>query len=158
MAIDDTGGYGAGVIDHLLVLGQSPLGINFASSALDSEHFYNRRAEMWWNMAEWVKRGGSLPNLPELVKELTAPTYVIQNGKIRLEEKAQIKARLGVSPDLGDALALTFAIPDAPRRAYYGRRAGKAAMDYDPLEENDGIQSRESEEPDDTKPIRRSLF
>lgn len=157
MAVDDTGGYGAGVIDQLLLLGKSPLAINFASTALDSEHFYNRRAEMWWNMAEWVKRGGSLPPLPELVKELTAPTYVVQNGKIRLEEKAQIKARLGVSPDLGDALALTFAVPDAPRRAYRSRHSGKANMDYDVLEDNDnGVQNGEFEESRGSGPLRRT--
>jgi hypothetical protein len=65
-------------------------------------------------MAEWVKRGGALPNDPELAKELTTPTYTHQNGKLRLEEKEQIKKRLGFSPDKGDALALTFALPDMP--------------------------------------------
>jgi hypothetical protein len=65
---------------------------------------------------------------------LTAPTYIIDNGRIRLEEKAQIKARLTFSPDLGDALALTFCTPDAPRRNY-GRSngSGTAETDYDVL-------------------------
>jgi len=66
-------------------------------------------------MAEWVKRGGVLPNIPELSRELTAPTYTFVNGKLALEDKDQIKKRLaGMSTDLGDGLCLTFAIPDMP--------------------------------------------
>jgi hypothetical protein len=76
--------------------------------------YRNRRAEMWLEMAEWVKRGGALPQVPELVAELTTPTYTFVNGRFALEEKDQVKKRLGRSPDLGDALALTFAMPDAP--------------------------------------------
>lgn len=155
MAVDDTGGYGAGVIDQLLLRGKSPLAVNFASSALDSDHFFNRRAEMWWNMAEWVKRGGSLPVLPELIKELTEVSYVIQNGKVRLEEKEQIKSRLGFSPDLGDALALTFAVPDAPRRAYRSRSVGHADSEYDVLEDRShGVQAREFEDERGPGPLR----
>ena len=36
------------------------------------------------------------------------------NGKFLLEDKDQIKQRIGRSPDLGDGLALTFAVPDQP--------------------------------------------
>lgn len=133
IAVDDTGGWGAGVIDQLLLLGKSPLAVNFSSKAIDEEHFYNRRSEMWWRLAEWVKRGGVLPAMPELEKELCAPTYVMDKGKVRLEEKAQIKARLTFSPDLGDALALTFSTPDAPRRNYGRSTVGKANIEYDVL-------------------------
>lgn len=135
MAVDDTGGYGSGVIDQLLLLGKSPLAINFASSAVDSEHFYNRRTEIWWNMAQWIKRGGQLPaDIPGLSDELCAATYIFQNGKIRLEEKAQMKIKLnGRSPDLADALALTFCVPDASRKYYRSAKVGKAEYEYDVL-------------------------
>ena len=65
-------------------------------------------------MAEWIKKGGALPNIPELVSELTTPTYTFIGGKFQIEDKDQIKDRIGRSPDLADALALTFAIADAP--------------------------------------------
>ena len=133
IAIDDTGGWGAGVIDQLLLMGKSPLPVNFSSSALDKDHFYNRRAEMWWNMAEAIKRGAVLPSIPELVKDLCSASYVIDKGKIRLEDKAQIKMRIGVSPDMGDAAALTYSMPDAPRRGRAGGAGGKALMEYDVL-------------------------
>lgn len=111
--VDDTGHWGHGVIDNLIAAGFSPLGIQFHGPALDPR-FRNRRSEMWISMAEWVKRGGALPNLPELVGELTSPTYTLVQGKFQLEDKDQIKKRLGRSPDLADALALTFALPDQP--------------------------------------------
>lgn len=41
---------------------------------------------------------GSLPKLPELVGELTVPTYTFVNGKFQLEDKDQVKQRLGRSP------------------------------------------------------------
>jgi phage terminase large subunit len=109
--VDGTGGYGAGVIDSLIQAGDSPIEVNFSGKATDPRYF-NKRSEMWFLMAEWVKRGGCLPNDPELQKELTAPKYAFQEGKLRLEEKDQIKKRLGFSPDKADALALTFAIAD----------------------------------------------
>lgn len=111
--VDDTGHWGHGVIDNLTTLGQATLGIVFSGKALNPR-YKNRRAEMWIEMADWVKAGGALPNVPELVAELTTPTYTFANGTFLLEEKDQIKLRLGRSPDLADALALTFAVPDMP--------------------------------------------
>jgi hypothetical protein len=112
--VDGTGGYGAGVIDNLVAGGRSPIEVQFGGKADDSR-FANKRTEMWWDMAEWVKRGGCLPNDPELVRELTAPTYTFVGGKLALEPKDQIKARLGFSPDKADALACTFAVAVQPR-------------------------------------------
>lgn len=111
--IDGTGGYGAGVVDSLIQAGQSPQEIHFSSKALDPRYF-NKRSEMIFLMAEWIKRGGSLPLMPELIKELTSPTYTFKNGKFAVEEKEQIRARLGFSCDKLDALALTFALPEMP--------------------------------------------
>ena len=112
--IDDTGGYGSGVVDSLLQGGANPIAINFSERAGDPRYF-NKRSEMWFKMAEWIKRGGKLPNVMELVGELTTPQYSFQNGKFRLEEKDRIKERLGRSPDFADALALTFAWEEMPK-------------------------------------------
>jgi hypothetical protein len=134
--IDDTGHWGHGVIDNLITAGYGPVGIQFHAPAIDPR-FRNRRAEMWINMSEWVKKGGALPNVPELIGELTTPTYTFCNGKVQLEDKDQIKQRLGRSPDLADALCLTFALPDAPASmqalaGFPNRQAGKLLSDYDP--------------------------
>lgn len=139
--VDGTGGYGAAVLDALRAAGVNAVEVQFAGKALDPR-FYNRRAEMWWNMAEWVKKGGALPRMPELVRELTAPTYTFQGGRLLLEPKEKIKERLGFSPDLADALALTFALPDQPaglkgpaKLAADMRGSRKAVTDWDPYED-----------------------
>lgn len=134
--VDDSGGWGAGVIDSLMQAGQTPMPVNFAGKATDPR-YANKRAEMWFDMAQWVKRGGALPNIPELARELTAPTYTFQNGKFLLEPKDAIKKRLGYSPDIADALALTFAIADMPAQntleAQMMGQKGKLQADYDPF-------------------------
>ncbi|HLA14771.1 MAG TPA: hypothetical protein VJZ25_07085 [Gemmatimonadaceae bacterium] len=144
--IDDTGHWGHGVIDNLLAAGLSPIGVQFHAPALNPR-YRNRRAEGWLEMADWVKRGGALPDVPELVAELTTPTYTFANGKFILEEKDQIKERLGRSPDLADALALTFMLPELPASDVVRARIGFVSTrvdgftgnvvehDYDPLAE-----------------------
>lgn len=113
--IDDSGGYGSGWIDQLRALRRTPIGISFAGEPMDKRYF-NKRTEMHWELAQWVKGGGALPNIPELIAELTAPTYSFRGDRMLLEPKELIKQRLGRSPDIADALALTFAQPIAPKQ------------------------------------------
>jgi len=132
--VDGSGGWGSGVVDSLLQAGCSPLEISFSGKPIDNRYF-NKRAEMWFLMAEWIKRGGALPRIPEIVKELTTVQYTFQNGKFRLEEKAQVKERIGISPDYADALALTFAIPDQPKANPFEHlmpNKNKLEYEYDP--------------------------
>lgn len=135
--VDGTGGYGAGVVDALRLAKWEPIEVQFAGQASDPR-FGNKRAEIWWNMAQWVRDGGCLPNLPELVRELTAPTYCMKNGRLYLEDKDQIKKRLGFSPDLGDGLAITFAVEIAPKSLSVRSGVAQVAItanrsNYDPL-------------------------
>ncbi len=113
--IDNTGGFGAGWIDQLRILNYQPIGVGFAESAEAKGLYFNRRAEMYFRMAEWVKGGGCLPNDPELVAEMTQTTYTHKGDRLILEPKDMIKAKIGRSPDKTDALALTFAATVAPR-------------------------------------------
>ena len=109
--------------------------VNFSSKAIDPR-YYNKRSEMWFLMADWIKAGGALPNSPELARELTTPTYTFFKGKLRLEEKERIKGRLGFSPDAADALCLTFAMPDMPASTlpeWVRDQQTKVVKDYDPL-------------------------
>lgn len=104
----DGTGVGGGVIDILREWGISIYDIAFGQKA-QSARYANKRAEMWGRMAEWISNGGAIPNMEQLRKDLTAPEYQTdENGVIKLEPKQVIRRRLGFSPDLGDALALTF--------------------------------------------------
>ncbi len=104
-------GRGEGVIDRLRQMGyRHIIEVPFGSQASKSERFVNKRAEMWYEMAQWIKQGGSLPDDGSLRADLATPTYSFDTrGRIVLESKDKIKERLGHSPDKGDALALTFA-------------------------------------------------
>lgn len=135
--VDNTGGYGAGVVDSLIQAGQNPTPINFSGKPIDSR-FHNIRAEMWFKMAEWVKRGGALPRNERLKKELSSVKYSFKNGKFIIEPKEKIKETLGHSPDLSDALALTFALPDMPSaNSLEGRKQQnkdqRKESDFDPF-------------------------
>lgn len=105
-------GRGEGVIDRLHQLGYSNvIEVPFGAAASDAKKYENKRAEMWCDMAEWLKEG-CIPDDADLRMDLSAPTYKYsKNGRIVLESKADIKDRLKRSPDGGDALALTFALP-----------------------------------------------
>lgn len=132
---DATGGWAAGAVDVMRSNGHSPIDVQFAAPAFD-QRYKNRRAEIWFSMSEWIKRGGSLPKLPELVGELTTPTYTFAGGKLLMEDKDQVKRRLGRSPDLADALALTFGMPDMPRGLQQSLSSvGRALTDADPYSE-----------------------
>lgn len=133
---DATGGWAAGAVDVLRASGFSPLNVQFASPAND-QRYANRRAEIWFAMAEWVKAGGALPHIPEMIPELVTPTYTFTKGRLLLEDKDQVKKRLGRSPDLADALALTFGMVDMPAAALASARpATFARTDFDPYQEH----------------------
>lgn len=130
---DDTVGWAHGAVDVLRAAGRMVYAVQFDKPSANPR-YVNMRAQMWMEMAEWIKGGGCLPHIAEMVAELTSPTYFFSSGKFQIEAKDQIKKRLGRSPDLADALALTFALPDTPartREANAGRRR-KSLNDYDP--------------------------
>ena len=112
----DGGGVGGGVIDRLNMLKLPVVEVQFGGGS-DREGavvYANKRAEIWGAMREWLK-GGAIPDDPALAAELTGVEYgfVQKSGRdaIQLEKKSDMKKRGMASPDLSDALALTFAYP-----------------------------------------------
>ncbi len=135
--VDGTGGWGAGTIDALRLAKWDPIEVQYAGAATDPR-FFNKRSEIHWKACQWIKDGGCLPNIPELVKEFTAATYWLEKGKLRVEEKEQIKRRLGYSPDLVDGLATGFAVDIAPKSLAVRSPGPRTVMvadrkAYDPL-------------------------
>jgi hypothetical protein len=116
--VDETfidAGAGSGVIDRCRQLNFYVQEIPFSGAATD-RRFLNKRAQMFWEMAEWVRTYGVLPHSPELAEELTAFSYTYKRDHMQVIDKDDLKKTLGRSPDRADALALTFAWPVAPRR------------------------------------------
>jgi hypothetical protein len=115
--IVDKGGLGAGIHDRLVEMNVPVIGINNAERDIDPERYENIRAGMWWRMEEWFHDFPCrIPNDPALIADITAPQPdVHSNGKKLLEAKKKMAKRGIRSPDGGDALALTFAVPVAPR-------------------------------------------
>jgi len=114
-------GVGAGVVDRLKEQKFPARGVNVATSAIDSEHFYQLRDELYFNLRTLFKDGNiDLTRVPQpiydrLSGELTAILFSYTSaGKIKVESKADMKARLGHSPDVADALMLAFA-PAPPK-------------------------------------------
>lgn len=132
-------GRGEGVIDRLRQLNFTNIvEVNFGSTKVVNVRYANRKAEMWFEMAEWIRAGGAIPNDPRLKQDLGAPVYWYDRlGRIVLEPKDETKKRIERSPDLGDALALTFAHPVAARSPYAALQINSGipdanAREYDP--------------------------
>lgn len=123
----DGGGVGAGVVDRLIQLGAPVIEVQFGARpdggwVLQSPvKVRNKRTEMWAVMREWLK-GGAIPDDPELIADLTGVEYGYDaDNAEQLEKKSDMKKRGLASPDMGDALALTFAQPVHAQGGIYDR-------------------------------------
>jgi len=106
----DEVGLGAGVVDYLRTAGYPVIGVNAGSKASDDKLYFNKRAEIWCRMRDWLDAGADIIDDPALGEQLTAPEYsYTPKEQIRIEKKEDMKARGLGSPDRADALALTFA-------------------------------------------------
>ena len=112
--VDNTGGYGSSIIDSLQMFPHVDVTPVVYNSKAQDKRYFNKRTEMYMRLRDWVKKGGQLPNDPGLAEELMMPKIFFHGGVTRLEEKEQIKQRLGRSPDKADALAQTFADVEQP--------------------------------------------
>ena len=120
MLFCDVGNMGAGVIDRIRQLGFDNISeVAFQSAAQDNKRYENIRAEMYFKLKEWLEQGGALPDEPGLREELSKVQYVFsKTGRLKLTPKEEIKDKIGRSPDLADALALTFARPVGLKSGY----------------------------------------
>ncbi len=86
--------------------------VNFGARARNPRRFDNRRAELWWQGRELARTAGwDLGAVSDdTIAELACPRYEIldSGGRIRIEAKDAVIARLGRSPDHADALLLAY--------------------------------------------------
>jgi len=102
----DTIGEGRGVADNLNDARETVIEFKGSNEALDKKQFQNQRAEAWWYAREQFAKGRvSIPDDPILLEELTEVKYFInRRGLIQIEDKEDIKERIGRSPNRADAL------------------------------------------------------
>lgn len=119
IVLDLGGGYGSGTYEHLKDNEIEVYGYKGSEGAAmrskDSNiPFQNKRSAAIWRFREALdpsQPGGSriaLPDDPEMVADLTAPTYKIENNTIKIESKEKVVDRLGRSTDKGDAVVMAW--------------------------------------------------
>ncbi len=106
----DTIGVGSGVMDRLEEKGYNAIDANASMKADSNDTYINKRAEMYFLLRDFIRKGGKVPNDEELKEELLAIRYFYSksNGKIQIQSKDEIKEIIGRSPDKADSVALHF--------------------------------------------------
>jgi len=111
----DVIGIGSSTYDHVRPLYQHVYPINVAegSSYRDKSgklKMRNLRAEIHWRMRDALdpleNSDMALPNDPEVLADLCAARYQVTSQGVTVEAKEDIRARIGRSPDVGEALML----------------------------------------------------
>ena len=136
----DTGG-NPGVFDGLRSAGYPCAPVEFGSKPLKAQ-FQNKRAEIWCELRDWLKSGAAIPKDEALIADLCAPRFTFRNarGLVQLESKDDLRGRGLPSPDLGDALACTFALhvpaPHVVQLMSELRARRRKESEYDPLDDS----------------------
>ena len=106
--IVDATGVGEAVMSSLRLMNRSPIAFYAGEKGL-LENCHNRRTEVWYKMRKWLCDGGAIPDEADLRDDLVGPEYSTNSrGQLQLERKQDMKKRGLASPDLADALAVTF--------------------------------------------------
>lgn len=119
VVIDMGGGYGGAAYEwlrenHVEVKGYKGAEAGPGRTIEGQLKFANRRSRAYWRFREALDPGqpqGSpimLPTDPELVADLTAPTFKVGPQGIQVEPKDMLIKRLGRSPDRGDAVVMAW--------------------------------------------------
>ncbi len=113
----DVVGVGSSPYDSLKVMFRHVYPVNGAegSSFRDRSKklkMRNKRAEMWWRMRDALDPAHgddvALPPDTELLADLCSAHYKVTASGVLIEEKEEIKARIGRSPDVGEAIIMAL--------------------------------------------------
>ncbi|MBA7537761.1 hypothetical protein ES705_30030 [subsurface metagenome] len=129
VAYVDALGEGAGIYSRLIEQEVNAVCVKYSFSAkgltdmTEQRTFANLRAYIYWAIRDALDPSFdgdlALPPVDELTQDLTEIHYKVRsNGDIIIEEKNEIKKRLGRSPDYGDAVANTFSEKKGRKDSY----------------------------------------
>jgi hypothetical protein len=133
----DGAGVGGALVDFLRRHNLPVEDIQFGGRADrgDQIKYAQKRSEMWGALRDALKYL-AIPNSSELRDQLIGPEYDFNlRGELQLEKKSDMKRRGLASPDIADALALTFARHVFPR-AYddWMGTTNNVVSEYDPFD------------------------
>jgi hypothetical protein len=130
----DGGGVGGGVVDRCRQLGLDIIEVNFGGKATQAG-MANMRSQMWANLRDALLVGVRLPDMEDLRTDLTSVEYGFNaKNDLQLESKDSMKKRGLSSPDLADALALTYALPVHPKRSGFDGQENSDGGEYNPFD------------------------
>ena len=133
----DGNGVGGGVVDLLKSWGYKVIEVQAGSSASDQDKYFNKRVEMWGLAKEWLDIG-CIPIDDDLRNDLTKQPYKYHpvTNQYQLPSKDEMKSKFGLaSPDVAEALVMTFASPvarvdDRHSRHFNRRHQAARGRDY----------------------------
>lgn len=105
----DAIGIGAGVFDRCKALQMPVKAVVSSNRSSKPLEYFNVRSQLWGEMKNWMMSGADIPYMPDLRNQLVGMTYGY-NSKMQLilTSKKDLKKAGMASPDIADALALTF--------------------------------------------------
>jgi len=111
----DIGGIGGSVFDSLSPMYENVVAVNSAGASTYRDKsgklkMRNTRAEMYWRMRDALDPNGgddvALPPGNEVVADLCSARYKPTTSGVLVEDKDDIKKRIGRSPDKGESILL----------------------------------------------------
>lgn len=110
----DATGIGAGVVARLKEVGLPVSGIKWAEKPT-KDIYLNKKAENYFELRQWIKKENYLQtiddwNTLEVIKWIKDTT-----DKIKIKSKEELRKEGVKSPDVADALALTFNVTNEPK-------------------------------------------
>ncbi len=124
----DSIGMGSGVVDRLKELGVPVVGVNVGEIPAYKQKFNRLRDQLWWQQREFFESKDVAVSTDidkelreDFMGQITSVRYgFTSSGKIKIEDKSEMKKRGLASPDLGDAVCLTLAegVGEGRRRNY----------------------------------------
>ena len=105
----DAIGIGAGVFDRCKDLKMPVKEVMGSRKSSKPMEYFNLRSQLWGEMRHWLNNEADIPYLTDIRAQLLGMTYgYTAKMQVALTTKKDIKKSGQKSPDIGDAIALTF--------------------------------------------------
>jgi hypothetical protein len=106
----DAIGVGAGVFDRCKQLQMPVHQVVVSQKSTDPQQYCNLRAQLYGLCKQWLENGADIPNIHDMKKQFLSMEYGFNNKmQVQMISKKDLKSKGLDSPDIPDAVSLTFA-------------------------------------------------